>query len=96
MKTTQIDLEKVAKNIAIIEEKLSFFKTSKNYPLEIENKSTEKEDWVSIRIWKKTICSWDTAWILTPWKLEFHLFGAWVDTGEQSIVDNYIVTKKPL
>lgn len=72
-----------------------------NWPkFEVEIEPSTRQDWISIRLYNRetwryySICSWDYDWIMTPGKIEMHLFSAGQDIGGDDIFDNYTCVKK--
>ncbi len=81
--------------IEILREKFSYIE-SKNWSLimDITRRTWSDPDWISLHIkvnetWRShTLCWWDYDWIMTPWKLEMHIFWVGRDIGEEHILSN--------
>lgn len=88
----KITKEEADKVIEILQSRLSMIHSEKwNVSIEHDYNWT---DWFSIRINSKHVVAWDSEWILSPWKLEMHLFTRWREFWEEHILTEYNCTKK--
>jgi len=72
------------------------------YDIDLKESTEQGMRWINLWLLntetnkRYTLCAGDYDWIMTPWKIESHLFGTALEIGEQGIFDTYICTKKPL